>query len=74
VRPYALKVAGVPTAVRFDRTTGQFDFVFVNRHWLPHDANRTEIFVPHYHYGASLATYGHPHPRGEATRHGRTCA
>jgi len=56
IRPYALKVAGIPKAMRFDPHTGEFYFAFKNDRYCPTDVDCTEIFVPHYHYGASLAT------------------
>ena len=56
IRPYALKVAGKPLKMRFDPWKGEFEFAFVNQTWLPTEVNCTEIFVPNYHFGASLAT------------------
>jgi len=61
IRPYALKVAGIPKAMRFDPHTGEFYFAFKNDRYCPTDVDCTEIFVPHYHYGASLATCGTAH-------------
>ena len=56
IRPYALKVAGKPLKMRFDPWKGEFEFEFVNQTWVPTEVNCTEIFVPNYHFGASLAT------------------
>ena len=57
IRPYPIKVAGEPRTVRFDPWKGVFMFEFFNATSTPTEETCTEIFVPHFHFGASLATY-----------------
>ncbi len=47
VRPYAVKIAGEPLRMSFERTSGKFEFTF--RH-DPAVTAPTEIFIPNYQY------------------------
>mmetsp|Transcript_21952 Transcript_21952/g.34408 ORF Transcript_21952/g.34408 Transcript_21952/m.34408 type:complete len:204 (+) Transcript_21952:1106-1717(+) len=50
IRPYAMRTAGTPTAMKFDICTGIFKFTFRSD---PAVKAPTLIFVPYYHYHQS---------------------
>ena len=51
VRPFAQVTGGVPEEVRFDRASGEFEFVF-----QPDGDGETVLFVPQLHYPDGYAT------------------
>jgi len=56
VRPYAMKVAGIPRQQVFNLAKKEFTFAFENKTSVPEsDDAATEIFLPSYHFGNSHA-------------------
>ncbi|KAI8885544.1 glycoside hydrolase family 5 protein [Backusella circina FSU 941] len=54
LRPYACKIAGIPTQAEFNLNTLEYTFSFMPNYNNDNDDKRcitTEIFVPAYHYG-----------------------
>ena len=56
IRPYAMKVAGIPTVQEFNLQSRRFVFAFKNNDWIPDSEEKaTEIYLPHFHVGSSMA-------------------